>query len=68
MNGQRLVVLFDSGSAQDIVSDSLVKRARLETQSRTPIPVSGFAPGMDSSITEECPDVRVQIQQISFRR
>ena len=55
------MVLFDSGGAHDVISDSLVNRARLETHPVTPIRISGFAPGMDSAMDKECRDVRVNV-------
>ena len=68
VNGHRIVVLFDPGSVHDLINQSLVDRARLLAQAITPIRVTGFSPGMDSYITEECQDVALTIQRASFTR
>ena len=64
VNGQRLVVLFDTGSAHDGISDSLARRARLELHPVPPLRVSGFSPGMETSVDKECHDVRVNVQSL----
>ena len=53
VNGQRVVVLFNPGSTQDVVNSVLMKRVRLQTTPITPLPVLGFSEGMDASISEE---------------
>ena len=66
--GKRVVVLFDTGSTEDVISSSLVESARLKKSPMTALSASGFSAGMDTSFTEECKDVKLVIQQVEFKR
>ena len=68
VRGTRVVILLDTGSAYDVISDSLVKTTTLPTQVISPIRVSGFAQGMNSQLTRECPSVPFNVQTTTFHR
>ena len=51
-----------------MVSSALVKRAHLQVTPITPLPVQGFSEGMDASISEECENVKLVVQQAQFTR
>ena len=66
--GKRVVVLFNTGSTEDVISSSVVESARLKKSPMTALPASGFSAGMDTSFTKECKDVKLKIQQVEFKR
>lgn len=63
-----MVLLFDTGSEHDVMSDSLVHCATLEAHPIFPIRIFGSSPNMDSTLDKECHDVQVNVQSTVFRR